>query len=109
MDYLSPEIYGIWLTVSSVIVWLNFFDVGFTLGLKNKLAEALADGDYVRGKKLVSTTYGMMFAIFVPLTIILELLVPVVDWSGFLNVSSGRHSISRLAFKPIRLRKLARR
>ena len=30
----------------------------------------------------------MMFAIFVPLTIILELLVPVVDWSGFLNVSS---------------------
>ena len=51
MDYLSPEIYGIWLTVSSVIVWLNFFDVGFTLGLKNKLAEALADGDYVRGKK----------------------------------------------------------
>ena len=49
MDYLSPEIYGIWLTVSSVIVWLNFFDVGFTLGLKNKLAEALAEGDYVRG------------------------------------------------------------
>ena len=88
MDYLSPEIYGIWLTVSSVIVWLNFFDVGFTLGLKNKLAEALAEGGYVRGKKLVSTTYGMMFAIFVPLTIILELLVPVVDWSGFLNVSS---------------------
>ena len=52
------------------------------------MAEALAEGDYVRGKKLVSTTYGMMFAIFVPLTIILELLVPVVDWSGFLNVSS---------------------
>lgn len=87
MDYLSPEIYGIWLTISSVIVWLNFFDVGFTLGLKNKLAEALADGDYVRGKKLVSTTYGVMFAIFVPLAIILELLVPIVDWSKFLNVS----------------------
>ena len=87
MDYLSPEIYGIWLTISSVIVWLNFFDVGFTLGLKNKLAEALADEDYVRGKKLVSTTYGVMFAIFVPLAIILELLVPIVNWSKFLNVS----------------------
>lgn len=86
MDYLSPEIYGIWLTLSSVIIWLNFFDVGFTLGLKNKLAEALARKDYHRGKILVSTTYIMMVAIFVPLGLILEILIPYVDWSSFLNV-----------------------
>ena len=88
MDYLSPEIYGIWLTVSSIVLWLNFFDVGFTLGLKNKLGEAIAHNDIVLGKKYVSTTYGMLFIIFIPLGLILELLVPLMDWSSFLNAPS---------------------
>lgn len=89
MDYLSPEVYGIWLTVSSIMLWLNFFDVGFTLGLKNKLNEAIAVNDYERGKSLVSTTYGMMLFIFIPLGIILELIVPHINWSKFLNVSDS--------------------
>lgn len=87
LGYLSSELYGIWLTLSSVLLWLNFFDVGFTLGLKNKLAEAVALGDYKRGKSLVSTTYFIMIVIFVPLSIILELVIPHINWSRFLNVS----------------------
>ena len=35
LGYLTSELYGIWLTVSSIILWLNFFEIGFTLGLKN--------------------------------------------------------------------------
>lgn len=87
LDYLSTEIYGIWLTISSILLWLGFFDIGFTLGLKNKLTEALALGDLKRGKTLVSTTYAIMIAIFIPLWIILELIVPHIDWSTFLNIS----------------------
>ena len=86
LGYVSSELYGIWLTLSSVMLWLNFFDVGFTLGLKNKLAEAIALGQWERGKALVSTTYFMMTLIFVPLCLILEMLIPVVDWAAFLNV-----------------------
>lgn len=92
MDYLTPEVYGIWLTVSSVIVWLNFFDIGFNLGLKNKLAEAIANEDMHRGKTLVSTTYAMMLIIFIPLCIILEVATPLVNWSSFFNVDPGLNS-----------------
>lgn len=88
LGYVSSELYGIWLTLSSIMLWLNFFDVGFTLGLKNKLAEAIAKGDWQRGRSLVSTTYFMMVLIFVPLWIILELVVPFIDWSSFLNVDT---------------------
>ena len=88
LGYVSSELYGIWLTLSSIMLWLNFFDVGFTLGLKNKLAEAIALGDWDRGKSLVSTTYFMMVVIFVPLCLLLELLVPHIDWASFLNVDS---------------------
>lgn len=86
LGYVSSELYGIWLTVSSIMLWLNFFDVGFTLGLKNRLAEAVALGQWERGRSLVSTTYFMMVLIFVPFCLVLELLVPMVDWAAFLNV-----------------------
>ena len=88
LGYVNSELYGIWLTISSVIMWLSFFDVGFTLGLKNKLAEALAHNDVIKAKTLVSTTYFMMVIIFIPLLIILELFIPHVCWSSFLNISN---------------------
>ncbi|MCM1483858.1 MAG: hypothetical protein NC043_05945 [Muribaculaceae bacterium] len=89
LGYMDDELYGIWLTVSSIMLWLNFFDIGFTLGLKNKLAEALAVGDLSRGKVLVSTTYGIMLLIFIPLWVIMYTLVPAINWSRFLNVTQS--------------------
>lgn len=86
LTYLSKELYGIWLTISSVVLWLTFFDVGFSLGLKNRLAEAIARGNLERGRQLVSTTYVMLFAIFVPLGLICELIIPYFDWTKILNV-----------------------
>jgi O-antigen/teichoic acid export membrane protein len=62
-------------------------DVGFTLGLKNRLAEALAKNDYERGRGLVSTTYFMMIVIFVPFSILLIVASPFINWCSILNVS----------------------
>ena len=86
LGYLNTDLYGIWLTVSSILLWLGFFDIGFSLGLRNKLSEALANGDILRGRKLVSTTYAIMLVIFVPLCIVLEFIVPLINWSTLLNV-----------------------
>lgn len=92
LGYITNEMYGIWLTLSSVMLWLGFFDVGFTLGLKNKLAEAIALKEWERGKTLVSTTYFMMIIIFIPLCLVLEILLPYVNWAEFLNVSHKYNS-----------------
>lgn len=89
LNYLSTELYGIWLTVSSIVLWLSFFDIGFSLGLKNKLAEAIAKNDFATGKELVSTTYIMLISIFIPLGVILEFVVPLVHWSSLLNVDTA--------------------
>jgi len=88
IGYVNAELYGVWLTLASIITWLSFADIGFTQGLKNKLTEAIAHEDWNRGKALVSTTYFMMFLIFIPACIIFELLVPLVNWTSLLNVSS---------------------
>ena len=87
LGYVSSELYGIWLTLSSIMTWLGFLDIGFSLGLKNKLAEAIALKDWDRGKALVSTTYFMMLLIFIPVCIVFELCIPLLNWSDFLNVN----------------------
>lgn len=87
LGYVTAEIYGVWLTISSILHWMTYMDVGFTLGLKNRLAEALAMSDYNRGKGLVSTTYFMMVAIFVPFSILLIVATPFINWCNILNVS----------------------
>lgn len=88
LGYLSQELYGIWLTISSIMLWLNFFDVGLTLGLKNKLSEALARNEIEKGRCLVSTTYIVMALIFLPLCIVGEFVIPHINWSSFLNIDS---------------------
>ena len=86
LGYVSAELYGVWLTLSSVMTWLSFMDIGFSQGLKNKLAEAIALDDWKRGKQLVSTTYGMMILIFIPVFIVLLFAVPLVNWCNLLNI-----------------------
>ena len=45
INYLNPTKYGIWITLSSVIGWFSFFDIGLGNGLRNRFAEAIAVGD----------------------------------------------------------------
>ena len=87
LGFLSSELYGVWLTISTILVWLGFLDLGFSQGLKNKLIEAIAKEDWYLGKSLVSSCYFVMFIIFVPSCFLFEMLIPNVNWANFLNVS----------------------
>ena len=93
LGYVSSEVYGIWLTISSVLHWLTYMDVGFTHGLKNRLNECLARKDYEKGKSLVSTTYAIMFAIFVPMSALLIAVSPAIDWCRLLNVDASNQEV----------------
>ena len=93
LGYVSSEIYGVWLTISSILHWFTYMDVGFTHGLKNKLAEALAKEDYERGRSLISTTYFMMVAIFVPIAVISFIASPHIDWCQVLNVDASNQAV----------------
>ena len=88
LRYVSSEVYGIWLTLSTAIFSIGFFDIGFSNGLKNKLAEAIALGEREKGRSLVSTTYALMGAIFIPLGIAAVFIAHYIDWPNLLNVSS---------------------
>ncbi|PZP43378.1 MAG: hypothetical protein DI598_15815, partial [Pseudopedobacter saltans] len=87
IDYVNPEKYGVWLTISALVTWFNFFDFGLGNGLRNKLAEALSLNDRVNMAKIVSTAYGTISLVSVVLLIVLLILNSFIDWTSILNLS----------------------
>ncbi len=85
INYLNPTKYGIWITLSSVIGWFSFFDIGLGNGLRNKFSEAVAQGNHQLAKTYVSTTYAIMIFIVSIILIIFYLINPLINWLVILN------------------------
>ena len=51
LKYIKPDVYGVWLTLTSLVGWIAMFDIGIANGLKNKLSESLAAKKYNKAKK----------------------------------------------------------
>ncbi|MFC2149024.1 lipopolysaccharide biosynthesis protein [Bacteroidota bacterium] len=88
IGYVHKEQYGIWLTLSSVVAWFSFFDIGLGHGLRNKLAVALAQGDIYKAKTFVSTAYAILGFIFAVILSLFFLLQPWIDWQFVLNTNA---------------------
>ncbi len=87
LGYLNAYEYGIWLTLNSMLAWINSFDIGLGNGLRNKLSIALAEGDKEKARAYVSTTFFMLIIIIAVVYAILAIAVNFVDWYKLLNVS----------------------
>ena len=51
INYLNNEVYGIWMTITSILYWITTFGIGLGDGVRNCVAEAWAPHDTKRGKK----------------------------------------------------------
>lgn len=89
INYVNPTRYGIWITLSSAIGWIHFFNLGLTNGLRNKYAEAKAKGDMLLARQYLSTTYISIGSIVLTLLIILQIANLFVDWPAVLHVDAA--------------------
>lgn len=87
INYVNSSQYGIWLTISSIIGWFSFFDIGLTHGLRNKFAEAKAKGDDLAAQIYVSTTYAILALVFFGIWILFLFVNPYLSWTKILNLS----------------------
>lgn len=78
---------GVWLTVSSLLVWVDQMDIGLGNGLRNSLAASMAHDDREESRRLVSSTFAILLCIVLPVCLLASLLVWTTDIYGFLNVS----------------------
>ncbi len=98
LNYLNPTKYGIWLTLTSLIAWVNVLDFGLGNGLRNKFAEALARNDDDSAKMYVSTTYFFIGVIMLGAIIVFLAINPFLNWARILNTPAEMGSeLSSLA------------
>ena len=88
LGYLNQYEYGIWLTVNSVLSWINSFDIGLGNGLRNRLTEALANNDYEKGKSLISTTLIIIALIMGGIIVVVSIIFPHLDCYNIFGTSS---------------------
>ena len=98
IGYVNPTKYGIWLTLSSIIAWLSYFDLGFAHGFRNRFAEAKARGDMKLAKEYVSTTYAVLFLLFSVILLITLVANEYLNWSRILNIDAVYHEELHLVF-----------
>jgi O-antigen/teichoic acid export membrane protein len=102
INFVDQTQYGIWLTLSSIVSWFGFFDIGFGNGLRNKLSEALAHGKYRLARIYISTTYAILAGISVSVFLIYCLFGAYIDWTVVLNTpQSMKSELSKVAFAAV--------
>ncbi len=95
INYVSKYEYGIWLTISSLVAWLSFFDLGIGNGLRNKFIEAVEKGKHKLAKIYVSTAYSIISIVVSSVWILALAATFFIDWCGVLNADfSLRHELT---------------
>lgn len=83
---LGNYINGIWMVISSVLIWIDSLDIGLGNGLRNKLSERIALRDSRGAKEYVSTTFFTLIGIIIPAIILILLACTNIDLYKLLNV-----------------------
>lgn len=77
---------GVWLTISGILMWIDFMDIGLGNGLRNAVAKYIATGDTGKVQVAVSSTIFMLIIIIIPVIFILSGIVQFFDIYGMLGV-----------------------
>ena len=89
LSYLGEETYGLWSTVTSFFALFAYADLGLGSGLQTELSRASANKDNLTCRKMISTTYTILFGVCGILMLILFAVYPFVDWAGIVNAQTA--------------------
>jgi O-antigen/teichoic acid export membrane protein len=86
---LGSQHFGIWATLASFTVLLNFADLGIGNGLVNMLVRADREGDHRRAAEHVTSALALVTIAAVLLGILFASVYGVVDWAAFYNTGAS--------------------
>jgi O-antigen/teichoic acid export membrane protein len=88
LRYLGTERFGLWMTISSVIVMADFADFGLGNGLLNSVAKAHGKNDVEGIKKAISSAFASLCMISGVLLILFFSAYGFIPWADFFRVTS---------------------
>lgn len=87
LNYLGIEKYGVWSTILTILSWITYFDIGIGNGLRNRLAESIAENRN-NGKKLVSSAYAFISVVMILLIVVFSIFAHFINWNRLLGVAN---------------------
>ncbi len=81
---------GVWLTIGSILLWIDNLDIGLGNGLRNKLAVYMARDDINKAREMVSSTFAMLVIIIIPSAILMIVGELFIDNYHLLNVDHSK-------------------
>jgi O-antigen/teichoic acid export membrane protein len=86
--YLGAERYGLWITITSVVILLGFADLGIGIGVLNAVSEAYGRNDRSAARTYVSNGFFLLLGIALLGSLLFAIAYPSVPWSRVFNVAS---------------------
>ena len=98
LGILNSTNYGIWITLSSIIGWFSFFDIGLSNGLRKFYTEAKVNENVQLAREYVSTTFLLLLIVLFIADAVFYIFSPFIDWTVILNCDKNmRAELSILA------------
>jgi O-antigen/teichoic acid export membrane protein len=88
VNYLGNERYGLWVTISSVIVALGFADLGIGNGLLNAISDANGRDDRESARGYISSAWFMLAGLGALAGLAFVILYPIIPWARIFNLTS---------------------
>jgi len=88
LHYLDNEVYGIWMTMTSILYWFAFLDIGLGNGMRNYLTAAISTADYEKAHSVIVTTFVLLFFIAIVIGVFVAAILYNVDLNKIFNTSA---------------------
>ncbi len=86
LSLLTVEQYGLWMIISSTVIWFAFSDLGIPAALQNQLVMILQTGNGGRARALVAYALRMIAGIAAGIFVLVALGLWILPWEAFLKV-----------------------
>ncbi|MFN0084283.1 MAG: lipopolysaccharide biosynthesis protein [Blastocatellia bacterium] len=84
--YLGAERFGLWLTLTSLLMWSSIADLGLSNSLVNALSTADGREDREQARRAVAAAFWMIAAVTAAGMLATLWLGPLVDWAALFNL-----------------------
>ncbi len=99
LHYLDNEEYGVWMTMSSILMWFSFFDIGLGNGLRNYLTGAVSKNNMALGRTYIATAFTLLSVMALLFLVIMMVPIRLLDMAWVFNT----HHVDSLMLRDITL------
>lgn len=96
--YLGDKYYGVWVTIYGLFATIYFMDIGISLGLKNKLTEALSIKNFDLANIYISTAYISILIMSMIILFIGSFLILFFEMNQLFNIDIQENSMKLIIF-----------